>query len=124
MAGVALCLCLLAIQLFLRHRGNRYRRAGLELLGEARTNQEISTVLKRVALAAFARHEVASLYGRQWVDFLNATCEGAGFGADLYEDPEAEGSAQLVHSARRWISKHTREKSSQLTSAEPMRNPG
>ena len=47
-----------------------YRRAGLALLDGVSTVHDVSVVLKRVALAAYPREQVASLYGEDWSTFL------------------------------------------------------
>ena len=83
-----------------------YRRAGLRLLVEARTAREVDVVLKRVALAAFPRSRVASLYGGDWAAFLDGTCPRTRF-ADL--DPsDADGAAPaaLRDLAGIWIRHH------------------
>ena len=57
-----------------QRQANAYRRAGLALLHGAGSVYDISVILKRVALAAFPREQVASLYGEEWVAFLHQTC--------------------------------------------------
>ena len=49
-----------------------YRRAGLALLDGVSTVHDVSVVLKRVALAAYPREQVASLYGEDWADLSAA----------------------------------------------------
>jgi hypothetical protein len=69
-------------QLILRHRARAYRRAAaLELEHIIQTwqrhqndllcLQQINKLLKRVALQAFPRTDVASLYGDDWARFLD-----------------------------------------------------
>ena len=68
--------------------------------------------MKRTALAAFPRCEVASLYGEQWVGFLCRTTD---------QDPVVRETAgqlalaayqanveprRVIEGARRWIEKH------------------
>jgi hypothetical protein len=40
----------------------------------------ISELLKRVALVYFPRHQVASIHGQAWIEFLNQTSKGINFG--------------------------------------------
>ena len=85
---------------------NAYRRAGLSLLKNARTARDINIILKRVALAAFPRPEVAPLYGDDWLAFLDGTCGGVRFESLVVTDPGAEASSQLQKSAGNWIRNH------------------
>jgi hypothetical protein len=85
---------------------NAYRRAGLALLETARTSREINVILKRVALAAWPRPEVAPLYGDEWAAFLDDTCSRARFAALGAVDDGVEPSPELQRSARVWIRHH------------------
>jgi len=100
------------------HR-NRYRREALALLGGIEKSGdaqsagvEIAIVLKRTALVTFPRHQVASLYGPEWADFLRASCD---------HDPTVEKAAmdlasaayrrdldgrKLIVAAKRWVEVH------------------
>ncbi|MEM7135997.1 MAG: DUF4381 domain-containing protein [Myxococcota bacterium] len=65
-------------------RQNRYRRAALRELDAIRLRPQVHAtqlpaLLKRTALVAFRRAEVASLSGAAWVAFLERTCPSAGF---------------------------------------------
>jgi len=74
----------------------------------------LSSVLRRVALARFARAEVAGLHGAEWLGFLANSGSGVGFPADVgasieravYAGPsstsERDGEAWVV-AARDWI---------------------
>jgi hypothetical protein len=104
-----------------RHRANAYRRAALrELAALERTNrwEELPALLKRVALAAYPREEVASLSGDAWLRFLDRTAGTPGFGRVAGEHllqlayAGAEGatgldSRVLVASVSRWITRHS-----------------
>lgn len=113
-----------------RWRAGAYRRAGLVLLAQIEARwvtpghdvvalQELSVLLKRVALAAFPRKQVAPLYGEDWLRFLDRTCEGCTFATGPGELLSAatyarsEGSRintndgnQLMRLARTWIKGH------------------
>ncbi|GAB4066823.1 DUF4381 domain-containing protein [Ancylobacter sonchi] len=104
-----------------RWRRNAYRRealAALDRLGpatDAAGIAAVSAVLKRTALAAYPRDQVASLTGRAWVAFLDRTSgsqtfsasglAGAASGAPAGEETEQLGAA-LLAAARRWVTHH------------------
>lgn len=119
-----------------RHwRRNRYRRAALKQLAALEQHvqqsatridalQALSQLLKRTALAAYPREQVAQLYGENWLSFLDATYNGTGFtqgeGRLLSElayrhpgaiaqlsDEEIDG---LMDAAGRWIRGHASNK--------------
>ncbi|WP_127115947.1 DUF4381 domain-containing protein [Shimia sediminis] len=104
-----------ALRSYLRHRqANAYRRAALAELDKARGDPaRIAAILRRTALVAFARRDVAPLVGQDWLRFLNETCPGAAFtgevGVALTEAPyrdNGSSSPDLVHQCRLWIRKH------------------
>jgi hypothetical protein len=75
------------VRAFIRHQANRYRREALAAIAKHDadlTNLEhraaaiagMAEVLKRAALTAWPRREVASLQGTAWSDFLNRTSGG------------------------------------------------
>jgi hypothetical protein len=89
-----------------RSRANAYRRAGLEALEQAESLYQLSQVLKRVALVAWPREQVAALHGDDWVHFLNRHCAGCQFADGVWERPQASADAALREQAARWIRKH------------------
>jgi hypothetical protein len=118
------------LRAFIRWQQNRYRREALaqwrtqvELLGDANARVSavtaLATLLKRTALSAFPRTEVASLTGPAWLAFLDRTAEMHGFNSNtgaLLEnavygnlsvsqlgEKEARDAASLVH---QWIKHH------------------
>jgi hypothetical protein len=117
--GVWVLLCLAAVVVialawrFLRSwRSNAYRRAGLALLADAGTAYDISVILKRVALAAFPREQVASLHGQDWAAFLNQTCTQCDFLKVLTDETASE---KLMAQSRVWITRHSTVRSEPLT---------
>jgi hypothetical protein len=62
--------------------------------------------MKRVALAAFPREQVASLYGEEWAAFLRETCPRGRFPETITTDAGAEPDAALVAFAGTWIRHH------------------
>ncbi|MDL2402681.1 DUF4381 domain-containing protein [Rhizobium mayense] len=122
---------MIAFLLWLRHyRANAYRREARRILEgieirirnpETRQDaiQELAGLLKRTALAAWPRDEVASLSGAAWVRFLDDHAEGgAGHklarllddaeyrnGSDTDGLPQNDGD-DIAAAARRWIERH------------------
>jgi len=105
----------------MRRRRNRYRREALAALksidseselGPFEMAQRIAMLLKRTALAAYPRSQVASLSGSEWAEFLIASAnkdrqitETAELLAGAAYRPDADGRL-LSGPARRWIRKH------------------
>ena len=88
---------------------NAYRRAGLALLDGVRTVHDVSVVLKRVALAAYPREQVASLYGEDWATFLRQTCHPRDYSPVLQADPDDPASSEVIQIAGDWIKHHRAE---------------
>lgn len=111
-----------ALKLSARRRRNRYRREALAKLhrlvrdnasrAEASAAVRVAELVKRTALSAYPRTEVASLYGDDWADFLVRTSGGdplitsaatrlarAAYAPDIQLEEIAAG-------AERWIRRH------------------
>lgn len=109
-----LVLLVLAVRRFMRHRRETaYRRAALKALDAAGNDPaQIAQVLRRAALAAFPRRQVAALTGADWLAFLDRTMGGNGFadgpGRSLVEAPyrDTPPDPDLPPLARRWIRHH------------------
>ena len=93
--------------------GNAYRRAALRALGRATTVAEIAEILKRTALAAYPRTEVAALTGPNWVKWLGQTggvavpaqiSEALSYG--VFARVDRVGVAQVAAFAADWIRHH------------------
>jgi len=98
-----------ALLLYQRRRqrqANAYRRAGLALLHDAGTVYEVSVVLKRVALAAFPREQVASLYGKEWAAFLRQTCGRQDFSPLVKAMSDTPADNKVRRLAATWIRHH------------------
>ena len=129
----ALILCALGWRARLRYRATAYRRAALTELSmlqeraqSASDKQQIvgqlAALLKRVALAAYSRSDVASLSGDRWLEFLDKTggtstfrrgpgrslCDLA-YSARACEAAHATEIDALFGCARHWIRDHERE---------------
>lgn len=95
-----------------RWRDGAYRRAALAELDAAGDDPAaIAAILRRTALAAWPREEVASLSGEEWLAFLDSTGDGGfagGPGAALLAGPYRQtGPAPgLGDLAARWIRRH------------------
>ncbi len=108
-----------------RYRCNRYRRAALaELAAITGSSSRVELtrlpeLLKRTALHAYPRAQVAALSGPEWRAFLDAQCEGALFAGEAgellerlaYRPASAEGMNPriLIDSSRLWIKQHRAE---------------
>lgn len=96
-------------------RRNRYRRAALRELDRLPpTGAAVAALLKRTALAAYPRAEVASLTGPAWLAFLNrtggtdafTTGPGAALGDAEYTAHPPAADARLFDLARAWVRDH------------------
>jgi hypothetical protein len=133
LAGALLVMLVLtATRWLLRYRANAYRREALSLLPQISEQlskpatrrdgiRNLGEVLKRTALAAWPRTEVASLSGDAWVRFLDVhDDDGAGaghalerllddfeyHGAEVAADLPSNVCSDLVVAARNWIERH------------------
>ena len=103
----------LAVRTIRHRRANAYRRAALQALDQAGDDPaQIALVLRRTALAAFPRAQVAGLIGADWLRFLDHSFGGTGFangaGRALTTAPYQGGEPDrvLTDLARRWITTH------------------
>ena len=87
-------------------KSNAYRRAGLAMLDGVSTVHEVSVVLKRVALAAYPREQVASLYGEDWAAFLRQTGLPRDYSAFVQARPDEPPSREIIQLAGDWIRHH------------------
>ena len=131
LAFLALLAAVLAVKGFLRWQHNRYRREALKLwredsalLGDVRTRAQalvrLSELLKRTALSAFPRDEVASLTGPAWFGFLDRTAPNSNFNSGdgrLLQEAAYDSRVaatvddaqvrRIADSVRSWIKYHT-----------------
>ncbi len=130
---ILLALCVLALlagllRAFIHWQRNRYRREALRLLSQlppARGEWErdrqrlaaVAEILKRTALTAYPRGQVAMLSGGEWFEFLDKTGNtrfrkgiGAAMEASIYSAAggawQAEQFAELETQVRQWIRQH------------------
>ncbi|CAH1668846.1 MULTISPECIES: DUF4381 domain-containing protein [unclassified Chelatococcus] len=114
------CLAILIARMIARYRHNGYRRAALRELraiGPATDTgraQATSAVLKRAALVAFPRENVAALTGEPWLSFLDRSGRMEAFSTDAGRDlvalscgaPVRSDGVAIAAAAERWISRH------------------
>lgn len=93
---------------------NAYRHAALAILPQVADDPEkLAELVRKTALTAYPRQEVASLYGEDWLEFLDASYKGSQFregpGRFLASAPYQNagkvpaGAADIV---RDWITHH------------------
>ena len=100
----------------IRRRANAYRHAALrEIALATRSPANLAEILRRTALVAYPRVEVAGLYGDDWLKFLDRTGHGSDFREGVgrafadapYSDTEQGAeSKQLAALAARWVRRH------------------
>lgn len=97
------------------YRANAYRRAALAELRQSEGDAaQIAAILRRTALAAYPREEVAALTGEHWLEFLNQHYPGNAFegevGRELLHSPyrktTSHKSDALVQATQDWIRHH------------------
>lgn len=94
------------------HR-NAYRSQAIKLLNQAETADEVSVLLKRCALAAFPREDVAELCGEDWVRWLRATSDtpldddvANLLSREIYQSHSESNLSNLLSYADRWVRTH------------------
>lgn len=85
---------------------NAYRLAGLALLQGADTVHDVSVILKRVALSAYPREQVASLYGEDWAGFLQQTYKRRNFSIITQSEMNQPADRKMIKLAASWIQHH------------------
>ncbi len=94
-------------------RRNAYRRAAIAELSSATSPAQIAAILKRTALVAYPRIDVASMTGTQWCDWL-AKSSGAPVSSrasqqlisGVFQKEEVASLHELSEFATAWIHHH------------------
>ncbi|WP_170325001.1 DUF4381 domain-containing protein [Ruegeria arenilitoris] len=110
LAAVVVC----AVYLYRRHRrSNAYRRTALADLQAAGGDvAKIAEILRRTALAAFPRDQVASLHGPEWITFLKQSADKTSISSSdaqaLVDAPyrSSPPNPKVANFARDWIRTH------------------
>jgi hypothetical protein len=98
-----------------RHwRANAYRRAALRALRDADSVASVAEILKRAALMATSRTQVASLSGSAWVQWLANTggrtvppAVSRVLSTGMYNEAKPVKVEELTAFAAQWIRGHT-----------------
>jgi hypothetical protein len=102
-----------------RRYQNRYRREALAEIDRIAADEtpdvgQLAMLVRRTALAAFPREQVAALDGPDWLAFLDRSCGGSEFSqgkgrilaAAPYQPAAAVDLPELIGLVRRWIKVH------------------
>ena len=120
---VIILISILLFALFRRYKKQSYRRHAIfaldKLLLESSSQAEcdsfpskVNALLKTVALKAYDKKEIATLYGTNWLNFLKLApgCENSqvsNFVLELYRPEESSFTRNEIYSfARTWIKMH------------------
>ena len=126
LGGVIILLALyISIKWLRKYLKNAYRRDALKHLSaiETRLGEQEEAVclrstlvlLKNVAMQAFGRENVAALYGKDWLLFLEEKGKDTAFrkysspiSASLYrlEKPQTEQLREIIDLSKKWIKTH------------------
>jgi len=113
LAMLGLMVLWVAVRGWRRWRANAYRRAALRALREAESLAAIAEVLKRAALTAANRSQVASLSGSSWLDWLEKTggcpvppAVAQALTVGIFAKPKDGNIAELAAFAAEWIRSH------------------
>jgi hypothetical protein len=128
-AVLAVALVYLAGRWWNARSQNRYRRQALAELAAIRRDQntgslqQLPVLVKRAALAAWPREQVASLNGPAWHRFLDASAGGGQFGAGAgatldrlayrthrTDEHSQEDLEQVLAAAEFWLKHHAAQK--------------
>ncbi|MFD0981319.1 DUF4381 domain-containing protein [Tropicimonas aquimaris] len=113
---VLLALALLGGWRWREHRrANAYRRAALAEIGQAGDDPaRLAEILRRAALSAYPRAQVASETGADWLAFLAASCPGCDFtgeaGKALVQAPwrPLPPDPAVTRLVETWVRRHRR----------------
>lgn len=119
LAWLVACFAFIVAAIVRHRRANRYRREAIAELARIEAQADapeapaaLAALLKRTALAAYPRQQVASLYGSAWAAFLVDSSNGdaviAAAADSLAHAAYREGICvtELTPASRRWIRRH------------------
>lgn len=113
LTALGLFAALVAVYQGRRWRANAYRRAALRAVDGAENAAAIAEILKRAALVAYPRTQVASLTGSAWVNWLAETggrpvpaAVSQALTVGAYAEREVAEVSELAAFAAEWIRSH------------------
>ena len=105
-----------------RWNTNAYRRAALQELESVSTVAAIEDILKRTALCAYPRTQIASLSGSKWCQWLGETGGASvplsvrrSLTQDIFKDRNSANTAETMAYATMWITHHKPESEGRKT---------
>ena len=129
--GLLLIILVWFIYTSIKHRiNNRYRRTALHQLqllapevnkADKRDSvlRQIPILLKRTALTAYPRRQLASLTGKNWYDFLNSkvgtppftesicnSLDNISYSVGSLDTVDAEAASELMKACKHWLKHH------------------
>ncbi len=115
LALLALFVLVVAIKAALNWRANAYRRAAIHELNAAKSDAEVAQILKRTALSAFPRDQIAALSGSRWRTWLEQSCGQTmpdavanQLSAGVFASGATQRSPALLEFAESWVRSHPR----------------
>jgi hypothetical protein len=112
-AVLAAVAVLVAFRAWRKWRANAYRRAALRELAAGESVAAMAEILKRTALVAYPRTDVASLSGPAWLAWLAETggrqvptAVSQALTVGVFGDGESANVSQLAAFAAEWIRSH------------------
>ncbi|RLK10676.1 DUF4381 domain-containing protein [Ruegeria conchae] len=113
-AVILLAFFSVATVLILRHRrANAYRRYALaELASPGISVAKVAEILRRTALAAYPREQVAGIHGEDWLSFLSQTIDRKSLNSEVFralvEAPykDIPPNPAVTQLARHWVKAH------------------
>lgn len=122
--AVLLVVLVLVIRAVLHWRSNAYRRAALRELQQAGDVASVAAILKRTAMSAAGRPQVASLSGPAWIAWLRDTSNLrltdpviVSLTDGVFADRDVVRLDALKEFAAEWIRTHTRRRSESSAAA-------
>ncbi|XZE52201.1 DUF4381 domain-containing protein [Planctomycetaceae bacterium SH139] len=114
LAAIVIAAGFVALRGWRRRKARAYRRAAVRELESAQSIAEIAALLKRTALAAYPRSEIASLSGKTWCQWLQETggqpvpkAVAKVFSEGIFTKSAAENAQEEVSAfVRVWIQNH------------------
>ena len=110
-------LCWFLYKAIIKYRTNLYRRVALREIALAGNDTvQLSRIIRRTALVAYPRTQVASLHGEEWLSFLDYAYPGnefvSGIGQIITTAPysQKEHSDKLAKLVSDWVKTHYSDK--------------